>query len=1118
MAITVKHSKVSAIPDGDDTSVVRPSDWNADHTLSGTVPVANGGTGASTLTGYVKGNGTSAMTASATVPSTDVTGLGTMSTQNANSVAITGGSITGTTVAGYIPTTEKAAALGVATLDAGGTIPLSQIPASIQGGVSYQGTWNASTNTPTLTNGVGTKGYYYVVSVAGSTNLDGITSWNVGDWAIFNGTVWQKVDNTDAVTSVNGYTGTVVLTAADVSAIPYTGATGAVDLNNKSLTNVSNLGVGTSTVPTIKIRAVGDNNSSSRIAMRGYSSDANSSAIRVTKFRGTFAAPQAPQSGDSLGKFELAGYGTTSSEGYPQASYEGLATEAWGATARGTKAVFKVTPNTTITQVTALTIDQNSAATFGSSVTATSFSGSGSGLTSIPNSALTNSAITINGTSTSLGGSVSVGTVTSVTGTSPVVSSGGNTPAISMPAATTSVNGYLTSTDWNTFNGKGSGSVTSVAATVPSFLSVTGSPITTSGTLAISYSGTALPILNGGTGQTTASAAFNALSPLTTAGDVLYGGTSGAGTRLAIGTAGQVLTVNAGATAPQWSTPTTGTVTTVSVASANGFAGTVANATTTPAITLTTSITGLLKGNATAISAATSGTDYSAGTSALGTGILKSTTTTGALTIAVAADFPTLNQNTTGSAATLTTPRAIYGNNFDGSAALTQIIASTYGGTGNGFTKFSGATTAERTYTLPDSNATLLYSGGPLGTPSSGTVTNFTGTASININGTVGATTASTGAFTTVSATGVITSTLATGTAPFTVASTTQVANLNAATAGTAGNVTGTVAVANGGTGLTTLTAGYIPYGAGTSAFASSSSLFWDSANTRLGLGTSTVNQKLELRGDSTSVSQLVLLNNKGASNTTAYYVGGVWGAGYRDVRDPAYIAGIDFYRSSAVGGLASSGDIRFYTDGNGDTLTSVRTNGERMRIFASGGVSIGTTTDAGASNLYVNKVIGVGATPATSGAGITFPATQSASTDANTLDDYEEGTFTPTISGTTTAGTGTYTAQFGVYTKVGSVVTVQVNLGISNHTGTGNILLSGLPFTSFATTDYWGVISIGYVNNLALTALNFPTGIINVNTTYASLYQSPTGGGAATAVPMDTSFGIIYTATYRTT
>ncbi|MEI8287404.1 MAG: hypothetical protein WCG15_08925, partial [Actinomycetes bacterium] len=92
--------------------------------------------------------------------------------------------------------------------------------------------------------------------------------------------------------------------------------------------------------------------------------------------------------------------------------------------------------------------------------------------------------------------------VTSVTGTAPVVSSGGATPAISMAAANGSTNGYLTSTDWTTFNNKGSGTVTSVAATVPSFLSVAGSPITSSGTLAISLSGTALPVANGGTGIT----------------------------------------------------------------------------------------------------------------------------------------------------------------------------------------------------------------------------------------------------------------------------------------------------------------------------------------------------------------------------------------------------------------------------------------------------------------------------------------------------------------------------------------------------------------------------------------------------------------------------------------
>jgi len=90
----------------------------------------------------------------------------------------------------------------------------------------------------------------------------------------------------------------------------------------------------------------------------------------------------------------------------------------------------------------------------------------------------------------SITGVAGLGTVTSVTGTSPVASTGGATPVISMPAATTSVSGYLTSTDWTTFNNKGSGTVTSVAATVPSFLSVTGSPITSSGTLAIALAST----------------------------------------------------------------------------------------------------------------------------------------------------------------------------------------------------------------------------------------------------------------------------------------------------------------------------------------------------------------------------------------------------------------------------------------------------------------------------------------------------------------------------------------------------------------------------------------------------------------------------------------------------
>ena len=89
--------------------------------------------------------------------------------------------------------------------------------ANVAGGLNYQGTWNASTNTPTLTSSVGVNGYYYIVATAGSTNLNGITDWQIGDWLMFNGSVWQKIDQSNLVTSVNGQTGAVVLTTTNIS-------------------------------------------------------------------------------------------------------------------------------------------------------------------------------------------------------------------------------------------------------------------------------------------------------------------------------------------------------------------------------------------------------------------------------------------------------------------------------------------------------------------------------------------------------------------------------------------------------------------------------------------------------------------------------------------------------------------------------------------------------------------------------------------------------------------------------------------------------------------------------------------------------------------------------------
>jgi hypothetical protein len=120
----------------------------------------------------------------------------------------------------------------------------SQITA-LSGFVNYKGTWNASTNTPTLVSSVGTKGDYYVVSVTGSTNLNGITTWTQGDWAIFNGTAWEKVDNTDLVTSVAGRTGAITLTTADISGLGTiaTQAASNVSITGGSITGITDLAV-----------------------------------------------------------------------------------------------------------------------------------------------------------------------------------------------------------------------------------------------------------------------------------------------------------------------------------------------------------------------------------------------------------------------------------------------------------------------------------------------------------------------------------------------------------------------------------------------------------------------------------------------------------------------------------------------------------------------------------------------------------------------------------------------------------------------------------------------------------------------------------------------------------
>jgi hypothetical protein len=312
--------------------------------------------------------------------------------------------------------------------------------ASVAGGLSYQGTWNANSNTPTLTSSVGTNGYYYVVATAGSTNLNGITDWQIGDWLLFNGTVWQKIDQTNLVTSVNGQTGAVVLTTTNVSE-----GTNQYYLDSRARAALS--------------------------AGTGISYSSSTGVITNS----------APDQTVAL----TGGAGISTSGTYPNFTITNTAPDRTVAlTGAGTTSISGTYPNFTITSN-----DQY------------------------------------------------VGTVTSVTGTSPVTSSGGTTPAIGLASGygdTQNPYGSKTANFVLAAPNGSSGAPTFraiVAADIPTLnQNTTGTASNVTGTVAIA---------NGGTGQTTATAAFNALAPSQTSQSGKYLTTDGTNTSWA--------TVNAGA-------------------------------------------------------------------------------------------------------------------------------------------------------------------------------------------------------------------------------------------------------------------------------------------------------------------------------------------------------------------------------------------------------------------------------------------------------------------------------------------------------------------------------------------------------------------------------------------
>ena len=209
----------------------------------------------------------------------------------------------------------------------------------------------------------------------------------------------------------------------------------------------------------------------------------------------------------------------------------------------------------------------------------------------------------------------------------------------------------------------------------------------------------------------------------------------------------------------------------------------------------------------------------------------------------------------------------------------------------------------------------------------------------------------------------------------------------------------------------------------------------------------------------------------------------------------------------SDVDGTAAAPAIR-----GTDTNTGIFFPAADTIAFAEGGAEVMRLNASG--NLQTIGTISVGnATPSTSGAGITFPATQSASSDANTLDDYEEGTWTPVVAGGSTAGTGTYTLQEGTYTKIGNMVVANCGVTWTAHTGTGDLTITGLPFTASSANTQAGSVFANEFNagTLATQVFAFPSGSSNT-----ILFRGFVNNATRTVPAIDTAASLGVTLTYR--